>query len=344
MDPLRKESEHWKVLEQIKLKLQNLVFVDKDCERIEDVGLLSMFQNYLFKIHFLQQAKYKQLPKQSRKPWFVSGWLLNIESIKLIFENLSEQYGFDLLPTRALNQDPIENFFGVVRMKNMTNNRPDPCRFISAYRSACMNQLLKRPEKANCEQDNGINLLNLKDFLNANIIDQQAEEEHGAVSMNQSELEEFDLAQVNCISYTAGWITRSIKHKHCLLKINNDDRAAEDHSILNLNRSYGQVSQKLEVFLQEIARAFKDNFQKLLSLSNIDIKEKITEYIIQQESSSFLCETCMRQVCDKYVNMLMKGELRKLNNTLKKSRTRKNKTAASEKAKKLNIVRDIAIV
>lgn len=293
------------------------------------------------KNHSLQRDKHKQLPKQSRKPWFLSGWLLNIESLKQLFENLIEDYDFESLPTRALNQDGLENFFGVLRMKNMTNNRPDPCRFMSAYRSACVSQLLKRPEKANCEQDAGINLFNLKDFLNADVIDPEpACELDVTLSMNQSESEDFDLAQVNCISYTAGWITRSIIHKECLSNINNDERTARDHSILNLNRSYSEVSRKLEDFLKEIACAFKDNFQVLLSKSNIGIKHKLTDHILQRHSSTFLCDTCKRLVCDKYINMMMKGELKQLNNSLKKSRSRKrNKTAESEKARKLNIVR-----
>lgn len=104
-----------------------------------------MFKNHLFKNkHVLQQTKFKHFPKQSRKPWFVSKWL----STKKIIKNFSEQCGFDLLSTRAFNQDPTLKTFSVSCEWNMTNNCPDPFWFILAYRSACVNQLMKRLERA----------------------------------------------------------------------------------------------------------------------------------------------------------------------------------------------------
>lgn len=278
------------------------------------------------------------MPKQSRKPWFIGGWLLNIESLKQLFDDLVENYEFETLSTRALNQDGLENFFGVIRMKHMTNNRPDPSNFMAAYRAACINQLLKAPNKSNSEQDPGINLFHLKDFENVFFSESSNATEYD-INASTAEPENFDLAQINCVGYTAGWITRSISHDECLVKINNDDRVEHDHSLLNSERFQGAVSQKLEEFLSQIASTFKNNFEGLLSVSNCGIKNKLAENILLQNSTDLLCKTCKRHVCDKYINMLIKGQLKQLNKKLKKARSQKrNKTTESEKARKLNIV------
>lgn len=220
----------------------------------------------------------------------------------------------------------------------MTNNRPDPSQFMAAYRAACVNQILNAPIRSNCQQDPGINLFNLKDFQNADFFDVVPVTKCDTTK-TADESEDVDLAQMNCISYTAGWITRSIIHNSCLENINRDDRVSEDHSLLNTERSYSAVSQKLESFLKLIVGTFKKQFTALLSMSNVGIKSKLTHDILNQNTSDLLCETCTRLVCDKYTNMLVKGELKQLNKNLKKPRTHKrNKTTESEKAKKLNIV------
>ena len=62
--------------------------------------------------------------------------------------------------TRRLNQDGLENMFGVIRMCNGPNDRPDPTQFRQAYRKATASRILTAPVSANCEAD-GDNLLGI---------------------------------------------------------------------------------------------------------------------------------------------------------------------------------------
>lgn len=89
--------------------------------------------------------------------------------MKGLFHELGEEYGIKELATRTINQDGLENFFGIIRMRNWCNTRPDCSLFRSAYRSAVVNQLLSSREKANCEEDPAINMFDIKDFAHLEI-------------------------------------------------------------------------------------------------------------------------------------------------------------------------------
>lgn len=58
LSALRKQSDHWEVLDELKPKLQELMFVDKKCESIEDVSKVYLNTN-LFKFISSAHAKPK---------------------------------------------------------------------------------------------------------------------------------------------------------------------------------------------------------------------------------------------------------------------------------------------
>ncbi|KAF0294843.1 hypothetical protein FJT64_007534 [Amphibalanus amphitrite] len=53
--------------------------------------------------------------------------------------------------TRRLNQDGLEDLFGVVRMRHGPNDRSDPTQFRHAYRKATASRILCARVTANCE-------------------------------------------------------------------------------------------------------------------------------------------------------------------------------------------------
>uniref|UniRef100_A0A6B0UT01 Putative transposase n=1 Tax=Ixodes ricinus TaxID=34613 RepID=A0A6B0UT01_IXORI len=49
-----------------------------------------------------------------RRPQRVRGWHITINAVFLLWEDLSGKFDFDHLLTGRLNQDPLENLFGMV--------------------------------------------------------------------------------------------------------------------------------------------------------------------------------------------------------------------------------------
>ena len=57
------------------------------------------------------------------------------------------------LATRRLNQDGLENFFGMVRQANGGNYKPDCFKFRCAFRKAAVTNVMAPSEHGNCEPE-----------------------------------------------------------------------------------------------------------------------------------------------------------------------------------------------
>lgn len=226
-------------------------------------------------------------------------------------------------------------------MKNSTNNRPDPLSFRSSYKSVVINQLLIAPDKSNCVQDTGMNVIQLSDFSKLKMCyntKRQGVDELDSVELNCS-LEEYDSSQLNNVNYTAGWITAVLTHTVCLNRLKNDKQTSVSVSLLSTlrNSNNKNVSEQLSVFLSNVATLFNENFNKLLKESCIGVKQRLKQFVMESQPLDVVCDSCRDIICEKYLNMLVKGKIKSLNESLKKSRTKRPKTAGTEKAKKLNI-------
>lgn len=100
---------------------------------------------------------------------FKDGWIQTIKGIKILWLQL-QQLGFKFLRTRALNQDSIENLFCNIRQYGSGNTRPTCFQFISALKTATLNNLIhKHSAGANCEIDENSILDNLETFMDKEI-------------------------------------------------------------------------------------------------------------------------------------------------------------------------------
>jgi len=62
--------------------------------------------------------------------------------------------GFDHLETRSLNQDPLENTFGVIRLHCGSNSNPTVGQFVDALKTGIINGLVYTSLcNADCEGD-----------------------------------------------------------------------------------------------------------------------------------------------------------------------------------------------
>jgi len=73
--------------------------------------------------------------------------------------------GFDCLEAQSLNQDPLENTFGVIHFYCGSNNNPTVGQFVNALKTSIISGLVHTgPHNANCESDDIELLDNLHSF------------------------------------------------------------------------------------------------------------------------------------------------------------------------------------
>lgn len=118
-------------------------------------------------ISILNSMYYSQ-PGSSKKHITPSlrNWIFTIKSFQYLWQNL-KQKGFRYLAPRALNQDPLENFFSLVRSHGDRNVNPTCFAFASSIKSLTLNNFVSSHSiNANCEQDETDGLLDtLKEFI-----------------------------------------------------------------------------------------------------------------------------------------------------------------------------------
>ena len=82
----------------------------------------------------------------------LQGWLVSLNAILLIWEDLKKNHKFKFLLTRRLNTDPLENFFGSIRQQGRNCDNPSPTQFTRAFRKLLFSSLLNS-STGNCAED-----------------------------------------------------------------------------------------------------------------------------------------------------------------------------------------------
>ncbi len=70
---------------------------------------------------------------------FLNGMILALSSVQQLMEHCCSQFDFDFLLTRRICQDPLENFFGIIRSRNGSNQNPTCLAFARACKLVLCN-------------------------------------------------------------------------------------------------------------------------------------------------------------------------------------------------------------
>ena len=82
-----------------------------------------------------------------------NGWITDIGAVQHVWRMLKSA-GLDYLETQSLNQDPLENTFGVIHLHCGSNNDPTAGQFVDALKTSIINGLAYTGlHNANCEGD-----------------------------------------------------------------------------------------------------------------------------------------------------------------------------------------------
>ncbi|PNF26771.1 hypothetical protein B7P43_G18200, partial [Cryptotermes secundus] len=85
---------------------------------------------------FLKDGK----PPFLHPPPSQNGWLIDITAAQHVWRTLKD-LGFEYLHTQNLNQDPLENTFGAIRLNCGSNNNPTGGQFVDALKTSIINGL-----------------------------------------------------------------------------------------------------------------------------------------------------------------------------------------------------------
>lgn len=112
----------------------------------------------------------------------LKNWIFTIRGFRNIWKIMDNE-GIKFLKTRNINQDPLENFFGMIRSHGRRNINPSCSQFCGSYKTLLINNCTaKKSVGSNCENINDGDLLfSLKQFLEnasvSNIAEQTVEED-----------------------------------------------------------------------------------------------------------------------------------------------------------------------
>ena len=172
-------------------------------------------------------------------PYF-TGWIITIQSMVSLWQDLNSDGHCDFLLTNRLNQDCVENLFSIIRGKRGHRDNPDPREFRGAFRQVEFDQLLASFKGSNCEEDLDEVLLSLSSI--ANVIDSErsikvlhSQSAAAAQSQPQSvtrssaapdelvSLEHFrvmkpppSLPEQNIVAYMSGYLLRKADISQCV--------------------------------------------------------------------------------------------------------------------------------
>lgn len=140
---------------------------------------------------------------------------ISIQAIKM-FRDLKE-IGFKYIFTRRLNQDVLENFFGLIRQQGGSCTEPTPIQFRRAFSKLFFCNMLKNSPDANCELDICQILLKAEDMMKLRVMSEKNNEKlcRSAVYLEgETDHREVDLPEENALTYVSGYLMFKCINKH----------------------------------------------------------------------------------------------------------------------------------
>lgn len=151
-----------------------------------------------------------EILKSRNKTGFI-GFLINIDSLKGIYEDFIVSKRMNDIPTLRLSQDFLESLFGRIRALLGSNNHPTQEQFISAFRKMLVNSELAASRLSNCtDQLSILHVSSRKKSQTGKTSEENIEAEvEGLHQINENDYL-LDMFQQSSIGYTAGSIENQI--------------------------------------------------------------------------------------------------------------------------------------
>ena len=150
----------------------------------------------------------------------LNGLRLTINGVKLLWSMLHDKESIEFLMTRRLNQDPVENFFGLIRQQGGNSDSPSPLQFARAFRKLFYDHCLVL-SSGNCAKDLDVILLAGSKFEKATKpLDVQDVEDRPATVALEVDVTDYksclesDTIGMNAMTYVTGYLLKKCFVKH----------------------------------------------------------------------------------------------------------------------------------
>lgn len=220
-----------------------------------------------------------QITKSLKKTGFL-GFIINIFSLKSIYDEYLTTGKLERIPTFILSQDMLESFFGRLRAKGGFNDNPTVEQFKSAYRKTLINDQLSSSSRANCDDQ-----LSIYHSKSSKKCRQEDRIPDNGVAQYDS-LESFcsndyllDACQDATICGIASRIEHTIRTKgifHCRLCLNIFN---ENGKIENTHGDHSKIPCISTVYICQVAYKYLNIFKAHLKFEYDLLVEKILDEI-----------------------------------------------------------------
>lgn len=168
---------------------------------------------------------------------FINAFIITINSIRQFYNDFRAE-GYDYILTRRINNDCIENFFGVMRQAGGNCREPTSIQFTRAFRKNFLYQILKMSNATNCNEDFDSILTQFVEY-NKNTAPPQVSVQNPPQTSNTSEnlTKDYDIPEQNAFHYICGYLLRKCVENHkrdCLSVVNYASSYADEANDKNL--------------------------------------------------------------------------------------------------------------
>lgn len=281
-----------------------------------------------------------------RQPHTVEAWKVTLKAILLLWDDLFQAFDFRVLLTRWLQQDPLENIFGLLRLKHGCNDNPNVLQFTSGLKHISVGKLVALFSEGNCEQDRSTVLAQMSEPPHslpttcdaAPTVDMLPDEEQPA---------SHDIVEDNVLYYVGGYLVRQfLLHRppdcvcNTLLK-NADRQLCASHQYFAMFKAsnissdlFGNVTMPSDDCFQDIKAMEACFLEYIGAVAHLPNVSGVLAGILYScmGRQKFCSEECKKAFVHLFARIRLLWHIRFVNISLAKQRTRKS--AAARKMRK----------
>ena len=187
--------------------------------------LTQVWKDVLVWLSSLQSGSVRKLP-------CMDGWVISINSLLSLWQELHDNHDIKLFFTKRLNQDCLQNLFSVIRGKGGGGrghiDNPSATEFRQFLRQVMVDSVLLQSDLSNCEEDNDHFILDLETLKSQHTplpaledvplpLHHQDDDNAALIALAFAIpfQDEVSIEEANILAYIAGFITRKLQKKVC---------------------------------------------------------------------------------------------------------------------------------
>lgn len=179
---------------------------------------------------------------------FINGWLVSISALQMLWKSLNASQNQPYyISTGRLNQDCLENLFGVFRQQHGNNTNPTPVQFIQSFKKIFCLQYFEHSPGANCleDLDQVLTHVNEQPSTQINRLFVPEEQNHlfnfKSIKISTVDYRKLNIPERNAYTYVCGYLMKKCLEKHeCQVCIEyaNHQKTLDQSFLLTFFKSY----------------------------------------------------------------------------------------------------------